>query len=488
MDRALNAHQRTGTMRLCPLVAGTIALLLVVLQVVRSGTWLDEYWQLWVSGAPAAAFSHRLATDAHPPWFNLFARLILLVTGPAVVPARVVNLAAASAALGCGLWRIRDLDAGLRWRIGLLVLASGGAVGMTDLAASFRSYPWLLVFAGLQSALLAAILLKRQVPPLLAAAVTAASISIHYVHAAAGIAIAMVSIAAAWRTDRQAVRPILGGLVAGVLLDLVTGLMQLPHWRSTFDVNWIAEAGGGGVAGTLAAVGIAFVTGNLVATALILVGLVSRRSNTALVVLAPIPLAILGWAILDAAAPMLAPRYLASITAILATGAAVGWWELGLALRADAALALLAALQPLASSIARPPLQGWEVGARIAQRAAANCAGARVYAVSAWRFRDRPESRTAKFENPVIGFAYAQVGHRFGLDPQFVRRRATVDFDRCPAIVWIEAGHGIEAYPASIILRHAQLTLPRTAHVRVVPTPNGAVLLLSPADRLQRRQ
>lgn len=492
MDRAVDAHQRSGTFversQGWLLIPCGLALLLVAWHVVRSGTWLDEYWQLWISGAPLAELPDRLVTDTHPPWFNLFARLILFATGDAVVPARIVNLLAGTAVLGCGLWRIRGLDAGLRWRIGLLILASGGAVGMTDLAASFRSYPWLLIFAGLQSALLAAIALKRPIPPVLAGFVTTAGIAIHYGHAAGAIAIAMVSAAVAWRSDRRAFRAIFAGLVAGVLLDVITGLIQLPHWRTTFDVNWIAQSGAGGVTSTVAAVAIAFVTGNLVAAALLAAGLVSRRTKTALVVLAPIPLAIVGWAILDALNPILTPRYLASVTAMLATAAAVGWWELALARPANVVLALLAAVQPLASSIVRPPLDGWEEGARIVRRAVANCSESRVYAVSAWRFRDHPDSRSAQFENPVAAFAYAKVGDRFGLKPQFVTGPTSVDFGRCPAIVWIEAAHGVAAFPPDVILRHAQLKLPRPARVQVVPTPNGAVLLLFAADRLQRRQ
>jgi hypothetical protein len=49
----------------------------------------------------------------------------------------------------------------------------------------------------------------------------------------------------------------------------------------------------------------------------------------------------------------------------------------------------------------------------------------------------------------------------------------------------MEAAHGIERAPVEAILRHAQLNLPAAARARVLPTPNGAVLLISPVDRLQ---
>ena len=116
---------------------------------------------------------------------------------------------------------------------------------MADLALSFRVYRWLLVLAALQCAVLTALVLNRPVPTLVAALATAASVAVHYVHAAGAIAIAVVSLAVAWRADRPAFRAILVGLGAGVALDLATGLAQLSHWREIYDVNWIAKLGGG---------------------------------------------------------------------------------------------------------------------------------------------------------------------------------------------------------------------------------------------------
>lgn len=467
--------------------AAAIGLALVIWQVVTSGSWLDEYWQLWISGAPASELQARLATDAHPPWFNLFARAIVMMTGTAIVPARLLNLVAAVAVLGAGLWRMTGLDSALRCRIFLLIVASGGAVGMTGLAASFRVYPWLLVLAGLQAAMLAALALKRPVPPLLATIITAGSIASHYVHAAGGIGIALVSLAIARRSDRGACRAILIGLVIGVGLDLFTGLIQLPHWRATFDVNWIAESGGGGAARSLAALGADFLTCSLIAAALLGIGLVARRSRAALILLAPIPIAFVGWLILDASAAVLVPRYMASVTALLATAAAVAWWELAPTPAVNAVLAFLAAVQPLSTAVLRPPIAGWEAGARVATAVTGACPEARLYAVSPWRLRDHPDSRTARFEEPVIDLGYREVGREFGLKPQLVTRPTTIELGRCPAIVWIEAAHGVESVPPEAILRHAQLRLAAPAKTRIVPTANGAVLLISPADRLQPR-
>jgi hypothetical protein len=336
----------------------------------------------------------------------------------------------------------------------------------------------------LQTALLAALSLKRPVPLLLAGLVTTASISIHYVHAAGAISIALVSIAVAWKTNRPAAHAILIGLAVGIGLDLATGLVQLPQGRALYDVNWIAQSGGGGAFSTFAAVGSDFVICNGIAAAMLAVGLVARRSKAALMLFAPIPLALIGWLTLDASVPILLPRYMASVTALLATAAAVSWAELALAPVADAAVALLAALQPLAGSFIRPPLAGWEAGARVAAEVTRTCPQAPLYAVSPWRFRDQPGSRMEQFEDPVIASGYRRAGKAFGLNPSFVTGPTTIHLGGCPAIVWVESAHGIESVPPEAILRHAQLTLAEPGKTRVVPTPNGAVLLISPANPL----
>lgn len=468
-------------------VAAVLALVLVIRAVVTSGSWLDEYWQLWISGAPAGELVARLTADAHPPWFNLFARPILSLTGDDIVAARLVNLVLACGALGAGLWAMPGLDRGLRWRMLLLVIASAGVAGMSQLAASFRVYVWLLSLAALQAAVLTALVLKRPVPPAIAAVVTGVSVALHYVHAAGAIAIALVSLVFAWKHDRRSFAAIVAGMGAGVALDLVTGLVQLPHWRATFDVNWIADAGGGGATASLMTVGAAFAAFNIIAAAMLAVGLIVRRSMTVLMVLAPIPLAFVGWMVIESGAPILVPRYMASVTAVLAVAAALAWWELALGRLADAVVALLAALQPLASSLMVPPFAGWEAGARIAAEVRAACPGAPVYAVSPWQFRGHGDSKTQRFEDPVIAFGYGKAGRAYGLDPRFVSRPTPLALDRCPAVVWIEAAHGIDQVAPAKILRHARLTVAEPARTRIIPTPNGAVLLISRVDRLQPR-
>lgn len=464
-------------------IACALAAALVVRYMLMSGTWLDEYWQLWISAAPAGDMPARLAADAHPPWFNLLARIILSATASSIPSARLANFGLASIALAAGLMRIKQLAPGTRWGMWLLVVASGGIAGMTELAASLRVYPWLLALAALQAAMLLAVAKRGSVPAVLAAVVTATSVGLHYVHAIGAIAIALVTLAVAGRQS-PAFRAIAVGLIAGVALDLVCGLVQLPHWRANFDVNWIGANGGGAVQG-FAQLATSLLLLNPVSAVLVAAGLARRRRST-LLLIAPLTIALVGWVVLDAAAPVIVPRYLASATALLATAAAASWAELDVGPALSSAIAVLAALQPLMSSMQRPPLPGWEVGARLAASVQRSCPGTVVYAVSSWRFRDHPDSRTAAFEKPVEQLAYARVGARFAVHPKFVSGPTGIAPGGCPVVLWMEAAHGVDRLAPAVVLRRAQIELGAAAKARSIPTPNGALLLISRADRLQR--
>jgi hypothetical protein len=462
--------------------AAALALALIVHRTLAAGTWLDEYWQLWISAAPSDALYDRLVADAHPPWFNLFARPLLVLTREAIMPARIIDLLAATAVLGAGLWSMRSLDAPVRWRIFLLIVASAGEAGMIEATASFRVYPWLIALAALQSAILLATVEGRPVPPILAALVTAASISLHYVHAAGAIAIALVTLAIPYWRQRIVARPVLIGLAVGVVLDVATGLWHLPQWRRNVDVNWIAEAGGGALY-SFWTVALSLLIFNLIAIILIALRLVRGTHTRILLLLAPLPIAIAAWLALDAVTPMLVPRYLGTVTAIVAVAAAAAWRDLEPRPAASAGIALLIALQPLASEWLRLPRPGWESGAHIVAGIRRGCPDAPVFAINPWRFRDHPESQAARFESPVNGFAYARVARGFGFQPQYVTGPTKVPLGRCPAIVWMEARKDIEQVSPERVLRLAQLEVPEGVRTRFIPTYNGAVLVIARADQ-----
>jgi hypothetical protein len=467
--------------------AAALALMLVVRYVATSGTWLDEYWQYFISGSPSGSLVPRLVADTHPPWFNLLGRTIIGLTGRSVVASRLVDLLLVASVLGGGLCVLRGLAADVRWRIFLLLVASGGAVGLAALAASFRVYPWLLALAGLQAAILLAIVLRRSAPAALAGIVTAASVGLHYGHAAGAIAIALVTIALCWREgDRRVGWAVASGLTVAVIADFGFALVQSPHWQANANVSWIADNPGGAWS-AFAAVLVDYAIFNLLALLLLVLAIMRGSARPIAWLLAPLPLAFAAWLVLDAAKPIIVPRYLPSVTAILAVAAAFGWHELRLRRGVDVLAAAVIALQPLIFAWARPPLPGWEVGARMAAAITRQCPEAQLYAVPASRFRDNPDSPLAHFELPVFGLGYASVGREFGLQPQYVTAPALIRESRCPAILWMEAAHGVEHASPEAVLRRAQLQAPAGVSARFVPTPNGALLLISSADRLQRR-
>ena len=487
MDQALEARERRRLIqdqsRVLP-IACVIGLSLVIVYVLQSGTWLDEYWQLWVSGAPKGLIIQRFGPDAHPPLFNLVARGIIAITGANVIVARLVNLALAIAAMALGLRSMTALEANLRWRIFLLVSASAGLVGMTHLASSFRVYPWVLVLAALQGCLLLCVAQRASFSTPLAICVTLASTLLQYVHAAGAIVIGMVCIALAWRNrDRRTAAIFLVSVVAGSLIDLATGLAQLPFWKATYDVNWIGDSGSSPWQ-TLGEVFGNYLLFNLAGAGLIAFAILRGRSRRFLAILAPLPIALLVWLAMGSVQPLLVPRYLASIAGLLSVAAAVGWTDLALGNFWNSVAAALVAFQPLFYDFVAPARTGWEEGARIAAKAASECPHSLIYAIPAWRFRDQPNSRTARFETPVMGFGYKAVGRRFGLEPQIVTEPTRIHLGDCPAIIWMEAGHGIEQVPVQVVLERAQLQVDKSFNARFEPTQNGAVLLISRSNRL----
>ena len=489
LARAAQRRSRTFSWELAwVLISCGIGLLFVALYLLKSGTWLDDYWQLWISGSPDRLLVTRLVGDQHPPWFNLFGRINVAVTGGNIWSARAVNFAAAVTALAIALRAIPQLEAPLRWRIFLLVISSAGLIGLTDLAATFRVYPWLLVLAALQGAFLLAIADRREVSGWLVALVTTLSIALHYAHAIGAIAIAVVTISIAWRCKQyRSAAWVAAAMIVATLLDFAVAFLQLPHWANNFDVNWIAQRDVHSW-GLLAELLTNYLMFNLVAGVLILIALVRGEGRRALFALAPLPLALAVWLLFDAFRPILVPRYLASICGLFSVAAAAGWTDLRLRSPANGAIAILAAFQPLFYALLSPPRAGLEEGARIAGAITRGCPQARTYAVPAWRFRDRPDSKTARFESPVMGFAYSEVGSHYGLRPQIVSAPMRLALGRCPLIIWMDTAKGIDRVPIAVVLKHAQLEVSGPYVGRFEPTENGAMLLITRLDRLGRSE
>jgi hypothetical protein len=317
------------------------------------------------------------------------------------------------------------------------------------------------------------------------AVITAASVGTHYGHAAGAIAIALVTIARSWRDNRALAWTVAIGVGAGALCDVGFALVQMPHWQAHSNVGW-AEKGPGAALSSFAAVFTDDLLFNFVAALLVVLAAARGAPRPLGWMLAPLVLAGIAWLVLSPVMPIV-PRYLPSTAAILAVAGALAWQELRLHPALDAGVALMIALQPLVFGWARPPLPGWEVGARAAAAIVHDCPETAVYAIPAGRFSNDPDGALSRFETPVINLAYTRVGQKLGLSPQTVTSPTRIRASRCPAIVWMESAHGIERVPPAAVLRRARLEPPADSKTRFIPTPNGALLLISSADRLQRQ-
>ncbi|MEO7787667.1 MAG: hypothetical protein ABIR77_07600 [Sphingomicrobium sp.] len=474
------------------MAVATAMLLLVARRAALSGSWLDEYWQLWISRAPdAATLFARIAADAHPPWFNLLARPISALTGGSLPGARLLSIALAVALAALGLTRLARSEAQGRARLlyllaGLFVLGLVAAGDPLGAAASFRSYPWLIALTLLQGALLLQVArgTARPVAPASAALLTAAATMFHYVHAVAAISIALVTLACALRRgQRRTAVAIAAGLAAGVLLQVTTGLIQLPQWRLHNDHSWITAAGisGAGVIGEV--VGTWFLL-NLPATIVLALAAVRRQlPREAFWVLAPIPLAAAVWLVMGQVTPVLVDRYAVAIPILLSLAAAAAADRLLVTPQARAIVALLLFLNLALSDFGRPLTAGWEPEAAAIAAERARCPSTQVLATSHWNLGAARASRAAAFEAPVAHSAYATIGRRFDFEPTIVApdRPVTIAPGACPTILWIEHVSDLDAIGPDRILALSGVIAPRGTQVRLIKGENGGLLRIDPA-------
>ena len=80
---------------------------------------------------------------------------------------------------------------------------------------------------------------------------------------------------------------------------------------------------------------------NLLAVVLVMLAVMRGSARPVAWLLAPLPLAFAAWLTLDAVKPIIVPRYLPSVTALLAVAGAYGWYSLRPRQALDGLIALL---------------------------------------------------------------------------------------------------------------------------------------------------
>jgi hypothetical protein len=470
-----------------PGIAALFLLAVVGHQIIEAGAWLDEFWQYWISGAQTIhELFGRLAGDPHPPFFNIAARGVIVLAGENFVTARLLSTGLALVTLTIGLVALArseadDVNMRVYSAFWLFVVGMAGPVGLIELAASFRSYPWIIALAALQTALLFRVLDRESVSfsPIAAGAITYCAIVLHYVGAIPAIAIAVVSAFAAWQSGSlRHAKVFLAAATLGALTLFATVLWQMPHWATTMDFNWIESTGVTGVSQLLDTLW-QYVTFNPFPIALILLGISRGAYNRrTMLVFAPIPLAIVVVLIVDAITPVLNGRYLIAILIVFALAAALAlrrvpssgllWPAMAVAVMAQAGLHVWL----------RPPIAGWDAAAQKVAGIVSTCPGTRVYSASHWLFTAGSDSGVARRESQVVRFGHEMMGRRYGYSPLFLTGNTQVLMSPgpCPTLLVIEHAGGLAQIGADSILKKAGLALPSGAQVRMFDFRNGVLI------------
>jgi hypothetical protein len=470
-----------------PVVTAVLLIAAVAYQIVFSGAWLDEFWQYWLSGAPTTqTLFARLAGDPHPPLFNLMARGVIGLTGERIVAARLVSTGLALATLTIGLVALaRSETDGVNTRVyiafWLFVVGMAGPVGLIELAASFRSYPWVIVLAALQAALLFRVSGRESIgfSTVAAGVVTYCAIVLHYVAAIPAIAIAVVSAFAAWQSGSVRHAKVFAvATTLGTLTLFATAFWQMPHWATTMDFNWIENGGVTGASQLLDTVW-QYVMFNPFTIALIVLG-ISRDAydRRTILVFAPIPLAIFVVLIVDAVTPVLNGRYMVAIPILFALAAALAFRRLPSSGPSWAVLAIVLVAQAGLHIWLRPPIAGWDAAARQIAGIVRGCPETRVYTASHWLFSDGSGSGVARQEAQVVRSGHEMLGRRYGYTPVFLAGKTQVmaPTGRCPTLLVIEHAGGLAQIGTRSILRTVGLTVPLAAQVRMFDFRNGVLI------------
>ena len=464
-----------------------LAVAVVIARAVLADSWLDEYWQLWISGAPRDELGGRLLADTHPPWFNLLARAILFLAGGSLETARVVSLIGALGLLIAGTARLSRFEQG--WtakRVYLFalmfILVAGGPLSIGQLGDSFRSYPWIIAVSGLQSLYLLQIAQGRAVDrnASFMAVLTIASVSLHLVHAVGAIAIALATVACALQSGQRRAALFVGGaMLVGIFIDLSVVYFQSVQWALHNDYNWIGHSGVSAMMVFAESAKRTFL-GSFVMTFIILAAIVtSRLQPSDIWIVIPFPIAVLTWILLDRITPIIVDRYICSMLTLFCILSAAALDRLNPSHLLTIFTGMITIVHSAANLAIDPPRRSWDSRARLIESEVTKCPGARVYAASAWLFTAGRGTRAAAFEDPVMRFAYQRFAPRGGFPLTYLDgiHASTIGYSVCPTILWVDHAPGIAQNSVDDVLKVVKLNRVPGLVVRRADSPDASVLM-----------
>jgi hypothetical protein len=476
------------------IAVGALAAILIVLSVdaVLRGPWLDEFWTLDLSDTRkgiGVLIRDGWLHDTHPPVFNLWATFLTFIGVTSIPVARLAsNLPAAGLMVFAALnfSRRTPEKAGFNAAMLLLTLSLPQSV---ETFGNYRSYFWqiaalaTLTLVARHVALTEVELDTRKESDLAVVAVlaTAASVALHYVSGLfGGLLAGGVALCALARGHRRWAILVLATAATSSLFVIAVALVQALNWAVDLDHSWIQAEG-------LAALSVPFAlaVGTICHNLAPLAGLWTGRRHWTLtegvfiammagVLVAGIALVLA----INAYRPIVVARYIfpvsvlvCAIMAALAVKFARDWRLFGLLALVSVAVVAV----PLVRHGAPPQ---WQEGARTIARIVADCPTTEVYAASGWMLGPGAESRTARREDPVFERAYRVLADQCGYTVHFIGQDGVAHavLGQCPVLLWYEHTPNDAEYDPASALAAAGLKGLEEARLSAIRSTTGFVI------------
>jgi hypothetical protein len=431
----------------------TAIVLVLVVNALLQGPWLDEFWTLELAHTrkSIAQLADGWLRDTHPPTFNIWATSLDALGLHSIPLARVASNLPAIAFL---IWaaacfsRGRLTDRHYQTLMVLLVLSLPQSV---EAFANYRSYFWQI--ASLAS--LMAIARHVVATPydldwsrdwdLLALSVVAivGSLGLHYVGAIfGGLLAALIFLYALTHGYRRWAMLLLSTSTATFAVVVFIAVLQTRHWAADLDHSWIEAR----PVMAVVSVPLVLIMGALLHNVVPLMALWPgwrRWTRPERAFVAMITGVLIGGLalvlIVDAFQPIMVDRYLFAVP-VLVCGIMAS-----LATKLDRyPLRLLLTVNAVAV-VACPFLLGdtkpqWKEGARLIARIVETCPTTRVYAASGWVLGPAAATRAARREDIVFRRAYTMLAAEHNYTVQFLGQGETArtTVDECPVLIWFE--------------------------------------------------
>ncbi len=449
--RAPHRKWATGSVVLgCSLTA---VVLVLVVNALLQGPWLDEFWTLELADTrkSMAQLADGWLRDTHPPAFNLWATLLDALGFHSIPLAR---LASNLPAIALMIWATACLSRGTladRRYHALLVLLVLSLPQSVEAFANYRSYFWQIASLALLMAIARHVVATpydldwRRDWELLVLSIVAivGSLGLHYVGAIfGGLLAALIFLYALAHGYRRWAMLHLSVSAATFGAVVFIAVLQAPHWAVELDHSWIEAQ----PVLAVVSVPLVLIMGALLHNVIPMIALWpgwrrwTRLERTFVAIITAVLIG--GLALVFAVntfQPIMVDRYLFAVPVLIcgimgSLAAKIEGYPLRLLLAANA-VAMVAC--PFLLGESKPQ---WKEGARLIAQIMETCPTTRVYAASGWALGPAAATRAARREDAVFRRAYTMLAAEHNFTVRFLGQgeMARTIIDECPVLVWFE--------------------------------------------------